>query len=285
MARTIKQNLVLTGLEGTKVTKANIKVLSDGNGVEITIVSELIEEKKKVPAKVKTKTPVPDQVQVPVKENIQNFEDLYPIIDPKDLSGHKFLRHNPKTKWQKNLLEDIRKARKLKIPAFRVACMDPSEKDGDIVYKGGMKPAIGHKFAWWRTAAEEFMIDKNSRIGSELHWAIFLGTIIKYLIDEEGYSVGNAWKAVCDDSSVIGHYADSPDAKFDFEPTGSRKIGKFADLANTCKILKRYESKGIILASGSFASDGNECPLAEIIPIKEKEFEGEDSVAWIIMDV
>jgi len=215
---------------------------------------------------------------------VGNFDEVFPIIDPSELIGHKLLKHKPKTKWQKDLLNDIRRAISMELPAFRVSCMDPSFLNGKIVFRAGNWPAIGRTAIWWDETWKKFMPNKNSRSGTELHYAVFLGKLMKFLIEEKNYSVDDAWYAVCNDSRELGHYWFSKNSKDTFESTGSRKIGAFFDLANTAKILKRWDSYGFLIASGSWKDYSY--PLAGLRDVDEPRFIGYvDSVGWLVMDV
>ena len=267
MAKTTEQKLVFGSPEGAKITKASLKISKDGKSVEFIIVSELAEE------------------QQPAVLNTENLDDVFPIIAPRELVGHKFLKHNPKTERQKNLLANIQKAIKVKLPAFRATCMDPSEENGKIVFKPGNKPAVGHSSAWWDETWKNFMPNKNSRSGTELHYAVFLGKLMKDLIDERNYSVTAAWEAVCNDSRDLGHYWNSKDAKHEFESTGSRKVGAFFDLANTCKILKKYGASGFLLAGGYCNVDSIFYPLADLDTFYDPDDFCDVSVGWLVLDV
>ena len=265
MEMTTEQKWVVNAPEGAKITQA--KISDDGKSVEIIIVSEVAEEQKTATT------------------NVENFDEMFPIIDPSELIGHEILKHKPKTRRQERLLADILKGIELKLPAFRAPCMDPSEENGRIVFKRGNKPAVGHSPHWWKKTWREFMPSKNSRSGTELHWAAFLGKQLKYLVDEKNYSVEYAWKAVCDDSRDLGHYWNSKDPKYGLEPTGSRKVGAFFDLANTCKILKKWKASGFLLAGGYCCDVSNNCPLANLDPFNNPINNYNFGVGWLVLDV
>lgn len=264
---TTEQKMVFSCPEGAKITKANMKIADDGKSVEVVITTEVALEQRNISVES------------------ENFDEVFPIIDLSELIGHKLLSYNPKTERQRKLLSDIRRGIEEKLPAFRAPYMDPSEEDGKIVFKPGNRPAVGHSALWWDKTWSKFMPGKNSRSGTDLHWAAFLGKQMKYLIDEKNYSVEAAWEAVCNDSRDLGHYWNSKDAKHDFEPTGSRKIGEFYDLANTCKILKKYKASGFLLAGGRYY-DGSRCyPLADVGTIGNPNFNYCYSVGWLVLDV
>ena len=139
------------------------------------------------------------------------------------------------------------------------------------------KPAVGYTAEWWKEKAKKICPEKNSRLGNQYQYYAFLGTILKYLVEKEGWTKIEAWNAVCDDSSKLGYY--SPD----FGPTGIRKVGMWYDLANTCKLLK---SPGqFLLASGCYCNNPIENTLSEVIPLLNDKDELTEAVGWIVLDV
>ncbi len=265
MEKTIEQKLVLTVPDGVKITR--VKIADDGKNVEVNIVSEVVEKQQSVPV------------------NLDNFDEVFPIIDPSELIGHKLLSHKPRTERQEILLANICRSIELRMPAFRAPSLDPSEENGEIIFKPGSKPAVGHPSDWWREKWKRFMPSKNSRSGTELHWAAFMGKLMKYLVEEKNYSVEDAWKAVCDDSVDLGHYWNSKDAKHYFEPTGSRKVGLFCDLGNTSKILEKWDDSGSFFAGGTYYRSSNYYPLAALDTIGSLCKYYDDSVGWLVLDV
>ncbi len=216
------------------------------------------------------------------KTTEQNFDEMFPVIDPSELIGCIILAYHPKPGRQERLMKDIWRGIEMKLPAFRAPCMDPSEEDGRIVFKHGNKPAVGHSASWWEETWKQFKPEKNSRSGTELHWAALLGKQMKYLVEEKNYYVEDAWKAMCNDSRDMGHYWNSENAKYELEPTGSRKVGAFFDLANTCKIIKKMDDSGFLIASGNFNFKSYIYPLATL---SEPSKLYADSVGWFVMDV
>ena len=128
----------------------------------------------------------------------------------------------------------------------------------------------------------------KSRLGSRMEYVAFLGVLIKILV-AEGWDVETAWDAVCNDSSKLGHYATSEDAKNQLEPTGSRKIGEFYDLANTYKILAMDdeeidERKGFWLAGGAYNAKGKKIPIGYIGYYYYPDYCYEYGVGWIVFE-
>ena len=162
--------------------------------------------------------------------------------------------------------------------------MDPSfTKTGEnICYEKGRGPAVGKSYNWWKKVAEEYCPERNSRLGTRLEYAAFLGVLIKNLV-ADGTSISWAWNAVCNDSKELGHYWNSENAKHKFEPTGSRQICDYYDLANTYKILAEdNEAGGFWLAGGYYFNCSSGIPLAGL---NHYAFRSDDdcvSVGWLV---
>lgn len=215
------------------------------------------------------------------------FDKLYPIVRASKLTlEDRFMSHIPRTMEQKRFKKRLTKAIKSGLSDFRIPAMDPClENDDNIGFKKGSRPAIGCSAFWWDERARKFMPHKNSKIGTKKQYVAFLGTLIKYLIEREGYEIDEVWKMICDDSHHLGHYCNSQDAKRDFENTGSRKIWKFYDLANTCKIVKDDKLGIFLRVGGDYNMLSIFAPLAKIIPIDKPYDHNVKYVAWIVMDV
>ena len=224
------------------------------------------------------------------KETRFNFDDVFPIVEASKLSENDdFLKYDPETIRQatvkQHIIEGIRTGG---IPDFRHPFVDPSvNEEAALVFEKGNLPTTGHTFKWWKTKVESFMPSKNSRIGTQREYYAFLGVLIKYLIEKERYVVSDAWEAVCDNSRTLGHYRDSLETKeHNFEPTGSRLVGKWHDLANTFKIVMGDDGKGVFLASGYYYSKGSESSLGNMYHFYLSAIGSfEASVAWMVLDV
>ena len=263
MGKATELKMVINMAEGTKATQ--VKLVEGGKAIEITYsVKDAIDD----PA-------VPED----------DFDRKFPVVEASKLKlTDEFLKYEPKTKWQKWLKETLTVGIKAGLKDFRRPAMDPSFKDGKIVYEAGMKPAVGKSCNWWRENAKKFMPERNSRLGTDTQYAAFLGLRIKYLINEMGYTVSQAWKAVCDDSKELGHYRNSENAKHDFEATGSRPIGLFYDLANTCKILSNDNGTVFWLAGGFYGCNSYRFPLADMYAVYCPYLSYFGSVGWLVLD-
>ena len=105
------------------------------------------------------------------------------------------------------------------------------------------------------------------------------------MVEEEKYKVKDAWKAVCVNSKDIGHYHDSKNPKRDFERTGSRKVGKWYDLGNTYKIVKRHGALGFVRFGGDYNDVGSFSPLASVYTIDDSNYRYKYSVGELVLDV
>ena len=162
--------------------------------------------------------------------------------------------------------------------------MDPTlDEVENICFKVGKKPAVGKSYNWWRKKARKFNLGRKSRLGTKSEYIAFLGVLIKELV-AEGWSKKDAWHAVCNDSRKLGHYYNSENGKHDFEPTGSRAIAGFYDLANTCKILVEDEYSGAFLLAGGYSFYGSDRPLAELGRSHLWDRCLSYSVGWIVLE-
>lgn len=159
------------------------------------------------------------------------------------------LEYTPADGAEKRFLEDLKEAVDAGVKNFKVPICDPSiDENGFLQFVSGCKPAVGYSY----NELKELANKNGVQLGSKNQYVLFLATIIHRLI-EEGWSKKSALHAVCTDSTELGHYSNSADAKDDFELTGSRKIVGRCDLANTYKVLAKDEkSGGFWLAGGDY---------------------------------
>lgn len=232
---------------------------------------------------------IPEEVNLKEIKCTQEYIDkYYPIVKASTLSlEDEFLKHEPKTKEQREFKNALILAIKSGLSDFRAQRMDACfDEEGNICFKAGMKPAVGKLSAKdWKKVAKEFLPEKESRLGTTKERIAFLGLLIKYLIEEEGYEVKDAWKAVCDQSKDLGHYWDSENAKHCFEGTGSRQIGEWCDLGNTSKVTEYDEAGGFLLVGGDYFYSGSYYPLAFVHGIFDPDFVCYGSVGWIVLSV
>lgn len=268
MIKTTEQEWTLTSGSGQKIVW--VEIIDDGHGIRYYTVPE--SEGKKV------------QLQAGSEE----FEKMFPIVDIENVSlQDSFMQYEPENDTEKRVKSNISKAKEFGMKNFRKPCMDPSfADDGEtIIYCAGEKPAVGKSADWWEENAPNFMPEKNSRQIDDWEKDVSLGIIIKCLVEEKKYKVRDAWKAVCVDSKDIGHYRDSENPKGGFERTGSRKVGKWYDLGNTCKIVKRRGDSGFVLFGGFCCNNGDDYPLADDYTIYDPDCGYYDSVGELALDV
>lgn len=262
--------------EGRRVIKVGeeitrVKIVDGGNAVD----SESDEEK--------------ESEKVQQQASSKEFEEMFPIVDIENISlKDSFMQYEPKTDRGKRIKKSIIKAKEIGMKNFRIPAMDPSlDDDGKtIIYSAGRKPAVGKSANWWYKNAQKFMPNKNSRLRNDMEHDVVLGVMqIKYLVEEKGYKVEDAWEAVCVDSKDLGHYRNSKNAKNKFETTGSRQIGKCYDLGNTCKIVKKCGASGFVLFGGDYRNDSDNYPLADAGSINNPNNDYNNSVGELVLDV
>lgn len=187
-------------------------------------------------------------------------------IDPNTFEGE-WMKHQPTTRRQKETLNLYQEAKaKGRLHAFTCMTIDPSIKDEKVVYQKGLPPAIGFSQKKWAKMLKDYNPSRNSRQMTRTEYVCRNLFLIQKLV-ESGYEIEDAWTAVCVDSTKIGHYLFSDNAKEDFEPTGSREICGFCDLANAFKFLSEDswdEADGFLAAGGSYNLTSCLCPVAAL---------------------
>lgn len=268
MKKTTEQRTVLK-MEG-KITRVNI--IEGGTAIEVFSIFECAEH-------------LGNNKLEDVKGTPEYIEKYFPIVKASTLSlEDEFLKYEPETNSEEKIYVEITEAIRSGLSDFRVQRMDPSfDNDGNICYRAGLRPAIGVSAIWWQKNAKEFMPEKGSRLGTVKERVAFLALLIKYLIEKCNYSIREAWKAVCYQSKDLGHYRDYKEKTHDIEPTGSRQIGEWFDLANTCKIILDEVTGKLSLASGCYDDFGCGFPLASIYRCNNVTVKSDSNVGWIVL--
>ncbi len=216
------------------------------------------------------------------------LDKYFPIVRASTLSlEDEIFKHVPETDNQRKFKERLLKVMKgSKLEDFRAQVMDPSVDNNDLIYyKQGGKPEFRRPARWWEKEAKEFLPEKGSRLGFTEERILFLAMLIKELNNELGYSVSKSWKLVCDQSREIGHYIDSKGDFGDYEAAGSRRIGRWYDLANFCKITKNGKANSLSLVGGAYVYCGANLPLANVFRDWNPDRGHDDSVGWIVLSV
>lgn len=224
------------------------------------------------------------EIEIKVFGGRKYTDDIFALVEASKLSlDDEFMFHEPKTKEEKELKKLLTEAIKKGLKDFYRPIMDPSfNGKGGICYVKGRKPAVGESYDWWKETALKFLPERNSRLGTETEYIAFLGVLLKKLVSS-GWSIAKAWNAVCNDSKELGHYRNSKNAKYEFEPTGSRKIDSYYDLANTYKILK-HEETGFWIDGDGYYCSSNEHPLADLFRINHCLDFYYYGVGWLVLE-
>ena len=213
----------------------------------------------------------------------QKHNDICILVEASKLSvKDSFMMHNPRTEEEEKFKDLLTRVIISGIEDFYRPVMDPSFADKEktkIHYMAGEKPAVGKSYNWW----EDTVKDSKWCFGTIYQYVAFLGVLIKRLVDS-GWTIAEAWDAVCNDSKKLGHYNNSDNAKHHFEDTGSRAICGFFDLANTGKILAKDEETGDFwLVGGYYSRDGDFFPLADCVFCRNYVGDRDDDVAWLVL--
>jgi len=256
-------------LAGGRIVSAELK-----DGVLKILVEETKEESKLTPEVLETEVAPEDVISV---QFIRVPASSLSLTD-------NFMLHCPQSFREEAFKELLTKVIKSGVSDFYRPRLDPSfDRQGKICYQAGLKPAVGKSYDWWESYAKKFCPER-SRLGTVNEYVAFLGVLLKSLVDC-GWEVVTAWNAVCKDSKNLGHYYNSVGALRKFEPTGSREICGFCDLANTYKILaKDKEVGGFWLAGGFFNYFGDNSPIADLSLHDYHNFTSKYSVGWIVLE-
>lgn len=207
-------------------------------------------------------------------------------IDPTIFEGE-WLKHHPTTQKQKETLALYQDAKANgRLHAFTCMTVDPSIKDGKLVYQKGLPPAVGVSQIRWLRMLEEYDPSRNSRQMTKTEYACRNLFIIQKLV-ESGCEIEEAWIAVCDDSKKIGHYRNQDKPKDDFELTGTREVCGFCDLANTWKFLAKDpwdEDDATWTAGGSCNCDSSNSSVATLRKLYYEFDIMPDGVAELALD-
>lgn len=223
--------------------------------------------------------------KITVEMNTKN--EVFVLCEASKLSlDDEFMYYTPFSDREKDFKKLLEEAIKSGLKDFYRPVFDPSlDSIENIEYKLKGKPAVGKSYSWWKTSSKQFWPERGSRLGTKKEYIAFLGILIKKL-SKAGWRVAEAWYAVCNDSHKLGYYwNDELNGKHELEPTKSRKVCDFYDLANTCKILlEDEEADGFWLASGHYDECSYGSPLASLILEDDRFHENDKSVGWLVLE-
>lgn len=214
-------------------------------------------------------------------------EDIFKLVPASKLSlSDGFLNYTPQTSAEKAFKEAVEKVIKAGVQDFYRPTLDPSfDVDGRICYQAGMKPAVGRSYNWWVENAKK----SGYRLGTRSEYIAFLAVFIKEMV-ASGKSLEWAWNVVCNDSTELGHYWNSSNARYMLEATGKREVCGWHDLDHTCKILDEDESLDGLLKVGGFWQAGGRCNIEDncysLTCMRHRNnclYDFEDSTGWLVL--
>ena len=213
-------------------------------------------------------------------------------IDPNTFEGE-WLEHKPTTKRQKEMLALYQDAKaKDRLHAFTCMTIDASVENEKVLYKKGLEPETSLSILQWENLFKACYPSRNSRLMTRTEYVCRNLFLIRRMVEVGGYKIEDAWESVCDDSKRIGNYCNSEkrENKSCYEPTGSREVCGFYDLANAYKLLAKdpwEKNDGYLLASGgSYYSYSDHCPVAAMknLDIEEYDDELDGCVGMLALD-
>lgn len=156
---------------------------------------------------------------------------------------------------QKKFLERVKKAIKVVDYSYCIAIFEPAcDEYGNIFYKQGEKVACNRTYGEWEESASKFYADGkwHSRLA-----ILEEGDLFKAYRIAMGY-----WslECVCENSSSVGNYRNSPEPSFVCDPIGAKEAGGFYDGAgNTIQVYKT--PFGFACVGGMYRDYGSEVPI------------------------
>ena len=221
-----------------------------------------------------------------IKGTNEWLDKYFPVVHAGTITlDDEIFKHKPETVKQAFFKKRLEHALNMNIYNFRAQAMDPSlDENGNIIFKAGEMPAIGQPTLWWDLQMQYYFPQKRSRMGSPDQRVIFLGVLMRELVCTYNYTINDSWIAICDQSREICNCEDTIHGKKHMEPTGSRKIGKWADLGNVYKITKHTE-KSFALEGSKYDFAGSFCSLSFIIGDHKLGNFHKSSLGWMVMDV
>ena len=224
-------------------------------------------------------------MSVATRETLENV--LVEVKIQSVTKADKFMRCKLKNVIGRRIKKHMEEAIDNEMKNFCIPAIDPSfADDGEtIVYCAGRRPAVGKSPLWWYENAKLWLPERQSALCNEMEDDIVLAVMVIKPLVEMGYEVDQAWLAVINDSKEIGHFCNSLMAKYDFEATGSRKLGDIYDLGNTGKIVKKEGIRKLEMRGGNFTSNGKTCAIGKAITINDFQKPYNFSVGRIRADV
>lgn len=220
-------------------------------------------------------------------------QEKFPVVRASALSlKDSFMQFDPNTENQFLLQESLIHQIERGAQDFRRPAIDPSlDANGNIIYMAGMETALGIPQELLKQKARDVMPDLDSRIGNNSEYDMFLGTLIKYLVEERNLPVTMAWAEVCFDSELLANTAKSPIPYSEgIETTGSSRQGVWADLGNVQKIVLDDKTSEFLCRGCMYTARSPYYNLASTSrPIPKIDITTEDllkkATPWIVMNV
>ena len=204
----------------------------------------------------------PNFADLTISTTGKNFDGIFPIVNVEQMAlKDKFLKLMPDDyvfdkkefkdpeEYAYSVKNHILCAIKGGMRSFRTPFCAPSlsYNGKHIVYELGKAPiwnGISGNIYDFDRICKNFMPQKNSRAMNVMEMHVFIGTIFKYLIEEEGYSVKCAWEIL---------YSEHQERGIKNGKTGETHIGKWYDLyIPTIAVMGKAKNGFPIYNVGSF---------------------------------
>lgn len=252
----VEQKIVIKNPLGNKFLRADVNISDNGNTLEISVCSESIQN---------------------TTHANSELDKYFPIVKASELSiDDTFLTYQPfYLDYRPNLLKSILSS-ELKLgntfANFRCPIIAPSyDENGHITFKEEAQPAYGTSLNQWVEESKNFMVTKNSRIGTRKNFYSLLGIFIKILVDDYKFELRTAWDIACNTK-----YAEGIALLNGCDPN---IMGLWYALSGYKKIIRRTNSYNFDILNNVAPWD---LPISNLISdIHQKQ---DNALGWIILD-
>lgn len=184
----------------------------------------------------------------------------------------------PITWKQKDFFDSVGEALDAVDKDYSIANLEPSvDENFKIYYREGKNVARYYSCRRWRRMAKAFNPELESALATKHQLVLWYAYRIAMGFWTLHY--------VCDDSSSAGNYWNSPNAKHDFERTGTRKVGGAKDgIGNTSKIVTDTEEDIFFIFGGDCGMNGEIFSVADFGRVPDSYKEQGYSVGVVVLN-
>ena len=227
-------------------------------------------------------------VKLPSK-NSPEYDELFPLVRVEDISPNdRFINgYIPTSANQRRVKRSIMMAISphSHMMNFRRAAVLPrftKAADGKLMvsFNEEDRPAVGMTPEWWEEFARNVSKNNRSRLGTDYEYDVFLGTIIKDLVENKGYGIREAWKITCDSQLIASNLGKHSKKRY---KRARHAKGKIYDAEKIRFILKGH-SENCFYIVGNYSEGRDIRYTASMFEAQYKNTVYLRSEGWIVLD-